>query len=355
MVYWDISFYTKGSHGLSFFIMRGCRTSVYNLLTGKKLTVFDLMVAATWSDVFDLREEIEKIKQGLESKNYDDVDDITILKCLAAVMTNNQDRKSIFSLREKAEILSVGLDKTKKGLFRAIDFLTTELSVYSYDFLPYDFQLVFLTYFFSVVTSTPTSNQLEVIKKWFWRSSFAEKYQGANETLLEETLSDGYKLARGIPNNLLDFVPDITVSKLIRNNFIKGTALTNSFIALIASKRPRNLASGTYIDVANSLSNFNRKEFHHVFPSAFLRTCTISSSPNSLCNIALLTSLENKKLSNKPPKQYFNELKESLFNDYENILRSNLVPIDIETFSIDYDLFLEYRAETILDAINELI
>ena len=40
MVYWDISFYTKGSHGLSFFIMRGCRTSVYNLLDTKNSKTF---------------------------------------------------------------------------------------------------------------------------------------------------------------------------------------------------------------------------------------------------------------------------------------------------------------------------
>lgn len=323
--------------------------------TGKTLTVFDLMVAATWSEDFDLRDALDKLKEELGNKNFDDISDSTILKCLTSVMTGNQNRKSIFSLRDCTEEIKPGIEKTKYGIFRAIDFISTELSIPSINFLPYDFQLILLSYFFSNV-SLPTPEMIDTLKKWFWKSSFSERYQGANETLLENDLKDCKKLIAG-DTNIFDFSLECTTKKLMRSEFKKGTAFSNAFVALLASKRPKNLMTGTLIDTNSALSIFNRKEFHHIFPKAFLKQKSSDYTSNSVCNIVILSSYENKKISAKEPFKYFQEIRCNLGSKYHDVLESNLIPTDDVTGikDNDYDFFLELRAELILDEIKKLV
>lgn len=324
--------------------------------TGKTLTVFDLMVAATWAENFDLRDEIKLLQEELSAKNYGKLDEITLLKCICVVITGSQNRKSIFNLRDKTDEIKALLYKIKYGLFRAVDFLVTELSVTSDAFLPYDFQIVLLTYFFAKV-SIPTPQVLIVIKKWFWRSSFTERYQGATETLLEKDINDCSKLINGITDDIFQIEYNPTVSKIMRTEFKKGTAFSNSIICLLASKNPRNLITGTRIDISKALSNYNRKEFHHIFPVAYMKRKMVTNSVNSVCNIVILSSSENKTISSKAPSKYFQQIEISLGDEYKNVLESNFIPTD-DISGIkedDYDFFLENRAEIILDEIKKLI
>jgi Protein of unknown function DUF262 len=50
--------------------------------TGTKLTVYDLMVAATWTETFDLREHVEKTLTELDRKDYGDISPVAILQVL---------------------------------------------------------------------------------------------------------------------------------------------------------------------------------------------------------------------------------------------------------------------------------
>ncbi|MDB6057251.1 MAG: hypothetical protein JWO95_1095, partial [Verrucomicrobiales bacterium] len=53
--------------------------------SGTKLSMYDLMVAATWSPRFDLNELSKKIATSLEVKGFESIEPTTILKCLTAV------------------------------------------------------------------------------------------------------------------------------------------------------------------------------------------------------------------------------------------------------------------------------
>ena len=52
--------------------------------SGTKLSTYDLMVAATWSQEFDLNGQVDSIAHALKPKNFGTVDRDTVLKCLAA-------------------------------------------------------------------------------------------------------------------------------------------------------------------------------------------------------------------------------------------------------------------------------
>jgi hypothetical protein len=53
--------------------------------TGMKLTIFDLMVAATFNETFDLNDEIARLQKALAPRGFEGVDGVTFLKTVATV------------------------------------------------------------------------------------------------------------------------------------------------------------------------------------------------------------------------------------------------------------------------------
>ena len=67
--------------------------------TGRKLTVYDLMVAATFDENFDLNDEVKGVADSLEVKGFT-VDNDSILRTLSALRGKSVKRKAILSLRD---------------------------------------------------------------------------------------------------------------------------------------------------------------------------------------------------------------------------------------------------------------
>jgi hypothetical protein len=90
--------------------------------SGTKLSIYDLMVAATWSEKFDLNHHVEVIADSLKTKSFHRIEKDTVLKCLAAVQFRSVKQDQIIALR--------GIDETpmqnlvasvREGLLRAVE------------------------------------------------------------------------------------------------------------------------------------------------------------------------------------------------------------------------------------------
>ena len=107
--------------------------------SGTKLSTYDLMVAATWNRDFDLNDEVDEIRDGLDPKGFGDIDRETVLKCLSAVQLGTIKEQSLMTLRRLAKQDMRGLIATaKESLLRTVDLLSTEFKIYSWDFLSYE-------------------------------------------------------------------------------------------------------------------------------------------------------------------------------------------------------------------------
>jgi hypothetical protein len=140
--------------------------------------------------------------------------------------------------------------------------------------------------------------------------------------------------------------------------FRKTSALSNAFIALLASHSPKNLVNGTKIDTGKSLSSYNRKEFHHIFPQAYLAEQEGTKGRiNSLANICILSAEQNKQISDRKPSVYFKELNKRHGNNFTSVLESNLIPEKAipSLLNDDYTQFLEIRSSHIADIIAKSI
>lgn len=324
--------------------------------TGTKLTVYDLMVAATFSDDFDLNDEVLGLAERLASKNFQ-LDGNTVLRTLCALRGTSVKRKAVLALRELPHAqLRQDLTAARKAIERAIDFLRSEVGVVSSAFLPYEAQLTVLSRVFALHKETLTPDQRASLRSWFWLSSFHERYRGASDNVLDADVERCEALLAGTGS--FSNLKRVDEDDLKGRDFRKGTAITHAYVALLASCRPLGLADGGPIDIEGSLAWENQREFHHIFPSAYLATCSeeLRQHQSDIANIMLLPSAPNKEISAERPSVYMARLRDRHGAAFDKILASNLVPPLSESGLLEdeYEYFLAVRLEMIVKKINEL-
>ena len=329
---------------------------------GTRLTVFDLMVAATWgsdeSGEFNLRDSVNVIIEQLDEKDFGGIDPVSVLRSLAVAKTGSARRQAIIDLRDyDREELELLIEKTRAALSRAVDFLDSEVSVVSDDFLPYERQLVLLAYVMANRSSLSGDN-FGVLRRWFWRTSFAERYRAGGEARFDDDL----RMTLGAletSNGLERFGKAPDRNFFVGSEFRKGSAASQAFAALLGVHRPRNITNGANIDVGTALSAYNRKEFHHLFPQKILKTWDVQKGLiSSLANICMLASSENKKISDRPPSEYIKSSRSSLGQkQFDEVMVSNLIPPKAVEAMLtdDFATFLEVRSSYLSEVVGALL
>lgn len=317
--------------------------------TGTKLTTLDLMIAWTWSEDFHLKEKMDEILDILDRKGFGETPDKVILQCLSGIEQQTTKTKNILLM--SPDVVKSNFEILKESLEKTIDFLSTELKMFSRDFLPHSHQIVPLTFFFSKV-NTPSAQQSKILKQWFWKTSFSKRYAGSTDLHMDEDIMFFNNVISHDFSGINKYSYSIEEKNLIDQRFSKSGPYTRAFLLLMAQKLPLNLANGNKIDLGIALSKYNLKEYHHIFPRNFFKDRRIDSDKiNSLCNFCFLPSDSNKKISNKAPSEYiFNVIPQA---HYPEILESNLMPLRKEIYQKDdYDEFLKQRAKKILDYLD---
>ncbi|HOI74787.1 MAG TPA: DUF262 domain-containing protein [Syntrophales bacterium] len=324
--------------------------------SGTRLSTYDLMVAATWSKEFDLNDEADIIADSLRPKSFGDIEGDTVLKCLAAVHFRGIKRDQVLSLRNlKRNTMDELVVTAKEALLKTVDLLTTEFKVYSWDFLPYEAFAIILTYIFAKRKGLNQQN-IERTRQWFWQSAFSERYRGASEHFVSKDLEaiDEFIINGGLPD--ASFGSIISVETLPKVVFRSNNSRSRAFILMLALNAPRNLTNGALIDTADALSIFNKKEFHHIYPKAFLFREDSIENVNSLVNICMLAASENKRISDQSPFEYLPKLIYEHGQQASNIFKSNLLPSpeEVDYSKLTFEEFLQKRAYILHERINKL-
>jgi hypothetical protein len=297
--------------------------------------------------------------EDLRAKEFGGVSPDSMLRVLAALITGSAKRETILNIGKKekdAAELRKYVAEVREAMKRAVDFLTSEVHVKSLTYLPYERQFVVVSHVLSKKLKLSASEN-EVLRRWFWRTSFAERYRRGGEGLFDEDLRNVIEAFQD-PTIIAGFGNPPTHKDLMTSEFRKGSALASAFVALLASAGPRNLINGSGIDVSKALSTYNRKEFHHVFPQAYLRSQNVElGKTNSLVNFCMLSSEQNKYLSDRKPSDYIAEIEASLGKEFVPVLEGNLIPTDAipKLKADDYDGILDIRAKFLADIIGKRV
>lgn len=151
---------------------------------GEPLGTFDLMVAKSFSDGFNLREEWESAQEQFPRlAEFLRRDGLPVL----SVMSLYQRR----SLRQQDVLALTGPSvrdywhRSVAAVDAAIDFAERRLGVWSSDFLPYKAQLSILG---CLAMQDALPSESARIESWFWNSVFRARYEIASNTRAVEDL-----------------------------------------------------------------------------------------------------------------------------------------------------------------------
>jgi hypothetical protein len=242
---------------------------------GVPLDTLQLLSAWTWSEEFQLQEEFRDLAEDLKPFGFADIGEDTnlILRCCSAILTKDAAPEKLLTLN--GQVVRENFPKITNGLKYAVDYLRTNLGVYSVANLPYSTMLVPLSVFFAVEgtkESPYTDAQRRAIDRWFWRAAFSRRYSSAVLRNLNTDIAEMENLRDGKTSTLGDFAVALSDLFFVENHFVLGNVNTKTYILLLAKQAPRSFVSGVLVDLAKTLKESNRTEFHHLMPKAYLKS-----------------------------------------------------------------------------------
>lgn len=328
--------------------------------TGIKLTIFDLLVAKTFNINFNLKQTYEKIKNELEIIDLEQENFIHII--LMAKQINNMNlptltKENLFNLKEE-DFNEEIINSFKTSLNNYYEWKNTERI---FKKLPSE-TIITLLLAIDIVRIKNKKHSIfktskQVIKNFIISRAFAvpnyNKSIIANDYKILKDLFNSENESSNYKYHLSELFKNCLVEPVTKNDILQTNNKSKLYAIVLTL-----LYSNIHKDLeANSYDNIINIEEHHIIPK---RTCQKESinkiHMNSVANILLIDSTLNKKIYDKNPNIYFEDIimkhKDiKIFKSYE------LLPIsDNITKNFDkYEVFLEKRAEALADNVNEYL
>ncbi len=318
--------------------------------SGTVLSLFQIMVAKTYDEKkkFDMQKEYDKLKNTLAGLKFDTLQPRNLLNLLGLIIDGDCRRDAILKL-DKEKIIDFW-DDAKSSFEHGIDFIRNHLEIPASKILPYDSLIVPISYFYyKNKFQDPNSNQINLLKQYFWKVALSERFSSATTSKLNE---DAKKIDTIVKNQApsYDFKALFDKEEIIKKKFRTGSSFCKAILCLYAQQNPRSFKDNSIINLNNSaLKRSNSINYHHFFPKSWLKKAHVKNW-NSIVNITYTNDRLNKSILDDPPSKYINKFrKDNPSMDMEKILKTHLIE-DIKTFGIendDYDTFLNQRGERI--------
>jgi len=319
--------------------------------TGRKLTIVDLMRAATWKSGFDLNDAINTVRKECETQGYFDIPDSHILRNISACADLGINKEDIDKLRTKtSDQLGIASKKCSTAYLNAIEFMKANFPLPTYDYIPYGLQLTFLVEFFNLQKHPTKEQEVEIIK-WFWTTAFSRHFGTSNTGQNARDLENIRCFASG-QNKSIVIDRDIMLDRFVYDEFRLNIANSKTFTLLLAKRNPFSLVSGEKINLSETLSIINRFDFHHLIPIQLFPETNL----NVCINICLLNKKDNIQLGNQRPSQYFQNFITKHGDRASDILVSNYIDNNCLTalLSDNIQQFFNYRKEIFKHDIEQM-
>ncbi len=322
---------------------------------GVQLDTYQLLSAWTWSGDFDLRNKFDDLGAELDDFGYGDLadDPDLLLKCCASVIKDDASAHSIVEL--KGGEVRDRFPEFQNGLRGAIEFLQRDCGAISLKVLPYKSMIIPLVRFFATANGAgrhPDAAQRETLVRWFWQSCFSRRYSNSVDTALNQDISAAIRLTEGDVGEFNRKAPAVLPEFFKENVFSLNAVNTKTYVLLLAQQDPLSFLSGAPVDLQNVLLSCNRTEFHHVFPKDYLdKTLGIQdrAAQFMLANFAFLSQTDNRKIKNKAPSVYKNDIPAHKANQ---IFDAALIPKG--GLDMSYGDFVDARAILLADKATQL-
>jgi len=328
---------------------------------GKPLNIFDIVVAKTFKPAtstekgFYLRDLINDFRDHNNSE-FLKISDIDYLQILAVIINQNIPNSGVRNITDrylneiKTEHILAVWDESKKAILKTFDFFENHLHIKTPYLIPFRyFYFTVSAYFYQ--NSSPC---YELLKKYFWFNSFHSYDLLSNTTHLAQHLDflNSKKTSYIFDRFLID------KQRLRSATYSSKGRMSRAILALYASAQPKDWEHcDRDVLVQNFFFTTDKPNLHHIFPtnSEYVLNNQHKNkiTSDSLMNIAYLTQITNRYITNRNPLEY---IKDYDNQEFEAILPSHLLSNDILTWARSgvlpdnaIDQFVESRVNNILN------
>jgi hypothetical protein len=205
---------------------------------GRKLTMVDLMRAATWKDGFDLTASIEDFQEALSETGFPEIPENVILRGVAMAAGLGVNKADVDGLRNlPSAALSAGFMEARAATTLAVKFFIEWFGLDDYSYLPYGIQL---TYLAELIRLNPnlTNTQINEVQQWFWTTSVRGYFGGASTGQNSRDLIAIRAFAQGMTAKIPPDEIVLDITDFLFGDFNMRTAASTAFVLMLRHLSP---------------------------------------------------------------------------------------------------------------------
>lgn len=323
--------------------------------SGTNLSGGDIALAKICVDWDKARETMQTKIDKWEEKGYKFKRD-WLLRVMCATITG---RAKFDSLESKdARKIKTGVKKAESHIDKILNRINSSLGLSDDKVLFGKYTFPTIAAFLEIHGDNPTLEQWNKLIYWYAQASMWGRYSGSTESTLEKDLAI-VKVSETPDDAIANLIDELRDSQksldTASHNFDKSTAGATFYPVLQLLTHlgdSKDLITGWPLR-RGELGDKAQLQKHHIFPKSRLKEHKHKKNDwNSLANFCFLTAESNKKIDQRYPSDYFEEVEEN----NPGALESHWIPMDRRLWKIEnYLEFLEERRNLLAKATNDLL
>jgi hypothetical protein len=323
---------------------------------GAKLRGSDLALAqitARWRDSLRIFEEL----QGkILSDHKFDLELGTILRSLVIQATGQSKFKTVSSLSQSK--LETAWKENERAMTFALNFLRSNVKIDSSALLTSPYIILVIAFWGAKRLYKISDAEATKMTRWVLLANAKARFaRGSSESILDQdllALREGGGADQLIERLVIQVGRlDVTPSELIGRN--AGSGLFKTMFLAFKEDGARDWNTNLTISVNHS-GKQDKLQFHHIFPTAFMKKqAKLMELPSTddIANLAFIGGKTNREISDKAPAEY---LKKILEGDGRVQLENQAIPTELELLKPEsYSEFLTLRRKLIAERLNRFL
>jgi len=323
---------------------------------GAKLRGSDLALAqitARWRNSLQVFEEFQGV---CESENNFDLELGTILRGLITHATGQSKFKTVSSLSQKK--LEESWKTNVRAMTFALNFLKSNTKIDSAALLTSPYIILVIAFWGAKKDYKISDAESAKMARWILLANAKARFaRGSSEGILDQDLAALRE--SGGAEQLLERLTtqvgrlDITPQELIGRNAQSGLFKT----MFLAFKADGAKDWNTNLEISiNHTGKQDKLQFHHIFPTAYMKKQSKLMelpSTDDIANLAFIGGKTNREISDKAPADYLKKILEGPGVDQ---LKKQAIPTDLELLKPEsFGDFLALRRNLIAHKLNDFL
>jgi hypothetical protein len=308
---------------------------------GQEITPEHMVSALTYKEEYHLSQKIDEIIEELAVYNFDIISRMTIFRTILVIagvdirVTDWNKVSKILTGEKKIEQTDFKqvMNASHEAVILTTKFLINKLNISNAKLLPYPYQFISLCNFFHFCPN-PDSSQMEILKKWFWATSFSGWFSNLSFTQTSNAINEMGELAKKEINKpkIVSFnesARPFPIEYNIRSSRVR------SLLLFMLTLNPMDTESGMPINSSHIITQDGN--IGRIF------TGNVKEIINSSANRIFL--------KNKPEKTIKDQLLSIPYDRLDDVLKSHAISQDAYNAlkSNNPDEFIKYRMDYLME------